>query len=350
MRIRTFLAFVRGGQFGLLFRVGRLLEPFYRVCFLASAASHGVLRALSAGPLPLEALAEHLAPETAARRDALEAWLQFGVRLRELSLGPGGYRLRGYVSRKLAEAKNDALAALLQEVVTLHHTILFQTPALMGQGKPFTLADQDARLVARSSRILEPLIYEAVDEVIPKRGPVRLLEVGCGSGTYIRHAAERNRDLLAVGVELQSEAAAYARENLRLWGIEGRAAIETGDIRERAPEAAFDVVTLHNNIYYFPLESRVQVLKHLRGFLVPGGRLLLTTGCRGGSVGMEVLNLWGAVTEGCGRLPEPREMDLQMREAGFCSVSGRSLLTGDRFYRFVGSNPGPAAAAAGGKA
>jgi hypothetical protein len=115
-----------------------------------------------------------------------------------------------------------------------------------------------------------------------------------------------------------------------------RVTVEVGDVRTRAPEPAFDVATLHNNIYDFPVRERPALLEHVRRFLRPGGQLLITTGCRGGSAGMEMLSLWGAMSEGCGRLPDRAELEEQLGEAGYADVCSRSLIPGDRFYAFTG--------------
>jgi SAM-dependent methyltransferase len=199
-----------------------------------------------------------------------------------------------------------------------------------------SLADQDGALVARSSRVLEPIVYEAVDAFVPPDGAPRLFEIGCGTGIYLKRAAERNAALTAVGLELQSDAAALARENVGRWGLGDRVAIEVGDVRERPPHADFDLATLHNNIYYFPVAERVALLRHVHGFLRPGGRLLVTTLCLGPGVAVDILNVWGAMTSGCGRLPAPDELGEQLREAGFAPVERRSLIPGDSFYAFVG--------------
>jgi tRNA G46 methylase TrmB len=70
------------------------------------------------------------------------------------------------------------------------------------------------------------------------QGIVSLLEIGCGSGFCIKYAANRNPSLSAV-----------------------RVIIEVGDIRLKAPDECFSAVTLYNNIYYFPVESRVSLLQ-----------------------------------------------------------------------------------------
>ena len=75
-------------------------------------------------------------------------------------------------------------------------------------------------------------------------------------------------------------------------------------------------------------------LKNIARFLKPGGFLLLTTCCQGGSLGSEALNLWGAATAGCGRLPSEAELVRQLRDAGYARVKTMNLLPGDRFLAF----------------
>jgi SAM-dependent methyltransferase len=310
-----------------------LSDPLYRAAFVATAAKEGVLGRLADGPVQADGLLP--AGATEASRGAFTAWLDVGVGLGELKKSSKGYALKGALSKALADPANDAVAALLEEAVGLHMDLLRRTPSLARAGKRFTLADQDGTLIARSSRVLEPFVREAVDSVIPTTGPVRLLEIGCGSGTYIRHAAERNSALTAVGLELQSEVAAAARDNLAVWKLSSRVKVWAGDVREFA-EGGFDVATMHNNIYYFPVETRVALLKHVRGLLRPGGRILLTTGCRGGTAAMEVLSLWGAATQGCGPLPPPAELTSQLESAGFTPARAKRLIPVESYYAFTG--------------
>ena len=331
----TFFKLWKSGQLALPTRLTRLMQPVYRAAFLATAAQQGILRRLAAGPVPLPQLAADLTSEPGGL-EALEAWLQIGVQTGELRFDGQGYSLRGKLARDLAQDHNDAWAAFLEEGVTLHYQLLMELPGRLRENRPFTLDDQDGELIARSSRLMEPLIFKAIDGVVPSAGPVRLLEVGCGSGTYIRYAAQRNPELQALGIELQPEVAEMARGNLAAWGLTPRAAVETVDLRDFSPEPIYDVATLHNNIYYFPTAERVAVLAHLRSFLKPGGRLLLTTGCRGGSIFIGMLNLWGAATAGCGPLPLPSEMQEQFRQAGFQGVTAQKLYPFETYFAFVG--------------
>jgi len=338
MNLRTLGSLIGSGQFPFLVALMREMPRYHRLAFLGAALSNGLLRRLAAGPVPLEVLSAEfkIAP---SMRGGLEAWLQLGVALGELRASAEGYALRGKLARNLCLAANDAFAAFTEETVIVHHLLITQSLERLRQGSGFTLTDQDGQLVARASRLAEPFIREVMDAVIPRRGPVRLFEIGCGAAAYIRQAAARNPELTALGLELQLDVAELAAANIAEWNLGSRVVIETGDVLQRPPKPVFDIATLHQNIYYFPVERRVSVLQHVRGFLKPGGRLLLTTYCRGRGLGAALLDLWGATTEGCGRLPTPAEMAGQFEEAGFHQVTRQSLIPGESFHAFVGATP-----------
>lgn len=333
MKLSTMVELGRHGRLGLMRKVQREVSGLHRASFLAGAASAGLLQALAGGTMTLEHVARRLEVPESGHAGLLE-WLQTGVSLGLLADTGSGFALRGPLAANLAQPHNDDLLALVEEAATLHHTLLFDTPRRLREGGTFTLADQDGAIVARSSRSLEPLVREAIDEALPTRGPVRILEIGCGSGTYIRYCLQRNKEAKAEGLELQPQVAASARTLLAEHGLLNRAEVRHGDVRREAARPEFDLATLHNNIYYFPVDERVALLSHVRGFLAPNGRLLLTTACRGGSPLMAVLSLWGAATEGCGRLPDPDELVGQMKEAGFERPRAVSLIPGDSYYAF----------------
>lgn len=332
MSLKPFFALLRDGRLAALLGVGGKLNSFYKLTYLAAAGEAGLLTRLAQGPATFDALAIFFAVEGQGR-EALEAWLQLGVRLRLLRLGPQGYELRSQ-AKTLARPENDPVLAMVEEVAGLHHKLILGTLPKLRKGELWTLADQDGELIARSSRVLEAFQAEIIQRTFPERGAVRLLEIGCGSGVYLRYAARRNPSLTALGVELQPAVAERARVNLRGWGLDGRVTVEDGDIRPKTPGEPFDIATLYNNIYYFPVEERVALLEHIGSFLKAGGFLLLTTCCQGGSVATEALNLWGAATRGAGRLPGEEELMAQLREAGYSRVRASNLLPGDRFVAF----------------
>jgi hypothetical protein len=285
MSLKPFFRLLRDGRLGALLGVGAQLKSFYKLTYLAAAGEAGLLNRLANGPVPFESLAGFYAADGQGK-EALEARLQMGVRLRLLSLGPSGYALRG-LARALARPENDPALAMVEEVAGLHHKLIAATLPRLRNGNLWSLADQDGELIARSSRILEAFQAEVILRTFPERGARRLLEIGCG-----------------------------------------------GDIRAKAPGERFDIATLYSNIYYFPVEERVALLERIGSFLRPGGFLLLTSCCQGGSLGAEALNLWGAATKGAGRLPAEHELVNQLRQAGYSRVKTRNLIPGDRFLSF----------------
>lgn len=332
MSLQPFFRLFRDGRLLPLLSIGAGLKSFYKLTFLAAAGESGLLNRLATGPATFDELADFYTA-TGQGREALEAWLQMGVRMKLLTLGSSGYELRG-MAKALARPENDPALAMVEEVAGLHHKLIAATLPRLRNADLWTLADQDGTLIARSSRILEAFQAEAIRRTFPSRGALRLLEIGCGSGVYLRYATECNPSLTALAFELQPEVAEAARANLHNWGLESRVNVESGDVRSKTPGELFDIATLYNNIYYFPVSERVALLQIIAGFLKPGGFLLLTTCCQGGSLAAEALNLWGAATAGAGRLPAEDELVSQLRQAGYSRVKATNLLPGDRFMSF----------------
>jgi cyclopropane fatty-acyl-phospholipid synthase-like methyltransferase len=181
-------------------------------------------------------------------------------------------------------------------------------------------------------------LFEIIDRVFPKSDDIRLLEVGCGNAGYIIYAASRHSKLNAVGLELDAHVAENARNNIQARNLQHRVDILVEDIRNFQTQKRFDVLTLYNNIYYFPVEERVELLRHAKNLLKPDGRILLTTGCQNGGIEFELVNLIHASTNGWGRLPDKDEMLQQMTTAGFENNTATNLLPGNKYYAFVGFN------------
>ena len=81
-------------------------------------------------------------------------------------------------------------------------------------------------------------------------------DLGCGSGLLMLLLLWRESGLQMTGLEIQPEALRLAEENLRLNGLQERAALIAGDLRETVktlPNGGFDFVI--SNPPYFPPES-----------------------------------------------------------------------------------------------
>ncbi|MCE5210456.1 MAG: methyltransferase domain-containing protein [Deltaproteobacteria bacterium] len=341
MNLKTFASLMKGSKILVLLRFKLMFSSFYRLNFFASMVDTVILERLARGPVTAESLLEDIGNDPSLRH-AIESWLGLGVRLGMLKKSNKKYCLRGFLAKRLARPENDAIRALVREVASLHHFYIMQTPAKLARNDLWTASDQyneHADFVARSSRNLEPFLFEFIDRFFPGSGSGRLLEVGCGHAGYIMYALGRNRDLSAIGLELDPQVAESARNAVRVRGLEDRVTILAQDVREFHAHEQFDILTLYNNIYYFPVEERVKLLKYLKHLLKPNGRIVITTGCVNGSIEFELVNLIHASTRGWGRLPDREEMLHQMFEAGFERNSAIDLLPGSKYYAFTGLRP-----------
>ena len=331
MKLSTFFKLMTSGQSSLIFGLLETGNEFYRACFISTAFSRGVYDNFIEGKATFEHLCEKMSVSNLA---GLRAWLELGVSLGELKRTGNEYQIMGKTSRALLRPDNDAFKALLQEIVDYHYVYVVDTPTMLRKQEWFPFDGVPGELVARSSRVNEPFIFEAVDVVIPRQGDFQLLEVGCGLGIYIQRACARNPELCAVGLEFQEKVADVARKNIEAWGLENRATIEHSDVRNYSTGQKFDLVTLHQNIYYFPVQERENLFRHLREYLKPGGQVLLTSVCQGGGPGIQALNIQVSTTEGFSPLPDSNQLCQQLKSAGFVDVKAWRFVPFESLWAF----------------
>lgn len=217
MKLLTFIRLMTSGQSSLMFRLFKTSNEFYRACFISAAISKGIYDNFIEEKASFDHLCEKL---NTSNSEGLKAWLEMGVSLGELKRVGKEFQIKGKLSKALLKSNNDAYKAFLEEIVNYHYTFIIDTPTMLKEHKWFPFDEAPGELVARSSRISEPFIFEAVDAVIPRQGDFQLLEVGCGSGIYIQRACTRNPKLHAVGLELQEKVANAAQINIKTWGLE----------------------------------------------------------------------------------------------------------------------------------
>jgi cyclopropane-fatty-acyl-phospholipid synthase len=100
----------------------------------------------------------------------------------------------------------------------------------------------------------------------------RVLDVGCGWGSFAIHAA-RAHGVSVLGITLSREQAALARERVAAAGLADRVEIRVADYRELR-EASFDAIASIGMVEHVG-ESRIDEYgRRLFGLLAPGGVLL----------------------------------------------------------------------------
>jgi len=326
MSILSMMKYALKSQPLLTLRLRKTCNELYRAGFVSGALSEGLYDILRNGPVSIETIQKAMGSDF--HREGLEAWLDFGVSLGELRKNSHGYEIKGALSKQLASPSNDTWQAYLQARADIFHQYIMKTPTFLRSKILPELSEDYGELFARSSRTVEPILLDVADSIIPQHGPLKVLEVGCGSGIYINRACRRNQDISVVGLELHDATANFARANVKAWGIEDRVSIETTDVRSYQKDEAFDLVTFHNLIYYFPLSERSNLLTHMQRLLKPSGKLVISTLCQFNDPGISSMNLWFSMTNGCGPLPKRNEIRELLRSTGFVKIQSKRLIPG----------------------
>ncbi len=100
----------------------------------------------------------------------------------------------------------------------------------------------------------------------------RVLDVGCGWGSFAIHAA-RNHGVSVLGVTLSEPQAALGRERVREAGVADRVELRVADYRELGGER-FDAISSIGMVEHVGEERIDLYARCLAGLLKPGGRLL----------------------------------------------------------------------------
>ncbi len=100
---------------------------------------------------------------------------------------------------------------------------------------------------------------------------MRLLDVGCGWGALVVHAAQ-HYGVSAVGITLSKEQAAEARRRADAAGVTGRVTIEERDYRDTNGE--FDAIASIGMVEHVGRKELDRYFETLRGLLAPGGQIL----------------------------------------------------------------------------
>lgn len=334
MNSANLTALLSSANLGAQIKLNKDSEAFVRFHFLYASTKSGLLVNLKKWTGK-----DDLLGKLGVRRpELLDSLLETGIALGEIKCRANRYKICGVRSLALAEESADALSAMVEEYVTYHGDAYRHLPErMLGELPLGSYLDELGPLVARSSRVLEPFMKEFVKSLVRWHGSLRLLEIGCGSGIYIRHAAETNPLVSGIGIDLQPEVVKETSASLRQWGLESRFKILEADIRKPGSEFSgpFDLITSYNNIYYFGEKERAGLFASLRSLLKPGGRLALVSAFQGNSTAMANFDLVLRSTRGCAPLPRLDELISQLSDSGFKHIKTTRLLPGQAFYGMI---------------
>jgi len=130
-------------------------------------------------------------------------------------------------------------------------------------------------LFTRGATTLEEAQEQKLDMVCRKLDlspGQRVLDVGCGWGSFAIHAAERH-DVKVLGITLSEPQAAVAKQRVRERGLEDRVEIRVADYRELHDDP-FDAVASIGMVEHVGSSQIDVYAEQLARALRPGGRLL----------------------------------------------------------------------------
>ena len=336
MKFIDYAKWLLGGQIGLCFRLLGDIKGSYRVSFLAEAGKNGVLAALASAPLNLEELLDALKLPL-EKAPSLKAFLHLGLTVGEIAFHAGRYQLKGKRAKALADKDFDPFLAMAEEVCGLHVPYIGAALEESDGAKLLELTNRHSEIIARSSRIAEPMLKRAMEQLVSRSGAFKLLEIGSGSGAYLSYALALNPQLTAVGVERVETLAQALKDNIACLGLASRVEIFAQDIRTLDFTEPFDCITLFNNIYYFPEHEHAPLLAKLHRWLRPGGKIAIVTLCRDGVHPLDaVMHMWSAMTPGASVLVEPKAFESLMQSAGFATETVAPVIMNPAIKIFIG--------------
>jgi len=330
MQFKYLYSFFKTFKIPGLFSVFSDFKGIVRYHFLYAAVESGLLEALRI-PCSRDDLIKKL---DVKKPDILDALLKVGISLKELNCKKNFYRIRGKRSLAMLGTYGDALSAVIQANVTYYNNSYRHAAARM---KGAALGDDlkwAGDIIARFSKLSDPVIKTFLLDIVPPDPGLRVLDIGCGSGLLLQSIAQINPDFSGLGIDVDGAAARQAMQNIKEWGLIEKYEIIKGDFQDLPDDIPpFDLITLVNVVYYFPVEQRTGIFMKLRSKLAPGGSLVIIMNMQGNDYdfGAANLNMANASIQGVTLLPDQVMLKKQLKESGFSTINVSDLMPGSAF-------------------
>jgi ubiquinone/menaquinone biosynthesis C-methylase UbiE len=168
-------------------------------------------------------------------------------------------------------------------------------------------------LFGRSHRVLIRRI-----EAVAGQRPVRILDVGCGTGLFAARIKKALPRAEVWGIDLVSEMLDRGKPR---WRYHADTVLPVKGDSERLPfaSAGFDFVTCANSFHHYPHQDRA--VHEMQRVLRPGGRLLIVDGYRDAPWGWFIYDVCVAAREGDVHHASSRRFRDLMNRAGLQAIA-----------------------------
>lgn len=240
------------------------------------------------------------------------------------------YRVRGARMQAVAGGRAPDVSGLAEEATAYDGPIYASVDRHLRGLPPQPYLSGLGDVIARASRIAEPVVGPWLAAQGGARRSERVLDVGCGTGVNLRWLAGALPAAELTGIDLEAEAVDAAQANVGTWGLGERVQVRRADLRDEDETLAgpWDLIVLSQNIYYWPVGARAELLAGLRRRLGPEGAVLVVTVVPTRAAIGRHLDLVLRVTSGSYRLPTIEELRADAITAGFTQVRARDLVPG----------------------
>ena len=323
----------------------QIAERFFDSITLFALFENEVFEILSSGPKTLSEIQEVVD----GNEDSLRATLDAAVALKILSVRDGRYLASEAFLDCLGRKDSPAYAG---EWVAFMHSLagpLLELGDAIRTGSTPGAALEDFS----DDNIPAQRMTAAMDAYARSRGveiadhldfsqTKRLLDIGCGPGTYSMAIVDRNPHVRATLLD-QPGAIAEARRIATGRGMADKLEFVAGDAREYAPSEPFDAILASNMLHMMQPDASVKLLKRCFDMMLPGGRMIVQAQYlnddRISPRWATLLNLCQRVVTQEGRNHAFGETKEWMEEAGFRNIQLSSMSLWNANSCLVGERP-----------
>jgi SAM-dependent methyltransferase len=315
----------------------QMLASYTRVHLLRTGLHLGLFESLRRPKTAVQ-----LAQDSQLAPDLLQAWLRAAQTQGLIRMARE--RDRAFVvdglARWLVESPEAApLIARLDQAVESYGPVFEQMPSLLrGSERPQFGASPQARRAAEVARWVERPALEALIRVPGVRRAKRVLDIGCGYGTYLCGLLLRYRDAHGLGIEQDRDVARVATRNLLDADLQRRAEVRVGEFMSLTlDDGSFDLILLNNNLHYFAPNDRDALFRRIHSHLVSGGVLAIqlpvisdrsAARITGLTATTAAFDLYLRAHSDLYGLPDLSELHVDLGEAGFETVGETAFLLG----------------------
>ena len=323
--VRVMMELLKSGDLSAQRKCFKIMELEAGLIFYHAGIETGLFELLSC-PATFEEIMDKLFLKN---RQLLSSLLDMGCSLKELKLSRGKYSLKGAMAKALVH--NVPVRELVRETVGYHADLAKNLQTILFENLKHRYLEEFGGVIAESSRLTEPLIKAFIYKTVKKTRPLSILEIGCGSGEYLRYYVDINSRNTGMALDIDASAVQIAQKRIRENGIgENFTAVEDNIVRpEKIKGRKFDLVTSYSNIYYFSAEERLDLFRSIHGMLNENGMLMLATGVKSKSLSSSYYDLIFTATAGLYPLPDTPGLVRDIKKCGFERV---------RVVRIMGSS------------